>query len=469
MMLKKKNIALLLLLIILIILSSLVPVSVHGKGPFHISMQILKGFLIAFSWSVFYYFVKISFFERYKAVYHREIPRIISFLAKMLIFICAALSIVVFVIGQSVLSIFAVGGLLGAGLTFALGELILDAFSGVILETESPFAIHDWIKTLAGEEGRVVKINWRTVILESLDGYLIVIPHRKIAQGFINYSKPERNYWDSIEIALDHTIPVERAERILRAGAMMTPSIHNQQCDVTAKKANESGVTYEVRYLVPDFSIYREVKHDVIDCVTQHLHAYNLRISEVIGEYMISQGARPFKEESPLTIENLIKKVELFKDLPQEAVAQLSHNAVRQLYGEGEQIVREGEEGKSLFLIGEGIVEISIAYKSSTGAKKKKKLFRLNYPESFGEMALLLNDKRSATVTAVMSTVVYEISQDLLKATLKNHPKIFDKLKKQALAKKEKNKLTKDQMEKVKDKKAPPSKGLLASLKKFFK
>jgi len=177
-----------------------------------------------------------------------------------------------------------------AGLTFALGELILDAFSGVILETESPFELNDWIKTLDGTEGRVVKINWRTVILENLDEYLIIVPHRKIAQGFTNYSKPHKSYWDSIEITLDHTIPVERAERILRAGTMLVPSIHNKMCDVTAMKAEESGITYEVRYMVPDFIVCREVKHDVIDGITRHLHEYNLRISEVIGEYAMSKG-----------------------------------------------------------------------------------------------------------------------------------------------------------------------------------
>ena len=84
-------------------------------------------------------------------------------------------------------------------------------------------------------------------------------------------------------------------------------------------------------------------------------------------------------------------------------------------------------------------------------------------------MALLLNEKRSATVKALMNTVVYEISQDVLKAALKDHPKAFEKMAKQAVEKREKNKLTKSQMEKIKEKKTVPSKGLLSNFKKFFK
>lgn len=468
-MVKNRSMIILAILILVIIATSLIPVSLIPKGSLHITLQIIKGLLVALSWSIFYYLIKITIFDRYKRVYKKEVPRIALISTKFFVFIFTVLSIIVFVFGKSILSIVALGGLVSAGLTFAIGELILDAFSGVILETESPFDVGDWIKTLDDVEGRVVKVNWRTVILENIDEYLIIVPHRKIAQGFINYSKPNRSYWDSVEITLDHSVPVERAERILRAGVMTVPSIHQQKCDVTANKADESGITYEIRYMVPDLIAHREVKHDVIDALTQQLHKYRLRISEVIGEYAISKGGKPYQEESPLTIANLIHKVEFFNSLPSEAVTKLAENANRLLFREGEIIVHEGDEGQSMFLIGEGLVEISITYKDNNNRMRQKKLFDLGYPEYFGEMALLLNEKRSATVKALMNTIVYEISQDALKSTLKNNPKAFVKLAKQAKERREKNLLTKTQMEKMKEQRAAPSKGLLANFKKFFK
>lgn len=468
-MVKNKNLFLLFILSALIILSTLVPISSVPKGPLHITLQVVKSFLIILSWVFFYYLLKASFFEKYKHVYKKDVPRIILMITRFLIFVCAVLSVIVFVLGQSILSIMALGGLVSAGLTFALGELILDAFSGVVLETESPFEINDWIKTFDGQEGKVVAINWRTVILESPNGCLIVIPHRKMAQGFINYSKPERSYWDGVEITLDHSVPVERAERILKAATMVVPDIHQQKCGVTAKKTSESGVTYEISYMIPDFSLSSKVKHDVISSVTRHLHNYNLRVSEVIGEYALSKGGKPLKEESPLTIEDLLHKVAFLNHLPKSTLVHLSEEAKRHLFSEGEKIAVEGEEGQSFFLIGEGLVDVSITYKNNAGAKREKKLFHLGFPEYFGEMALLLNEKRSATVTAAMNTVVYEISQDLLKRALKSKPKEFENLKKLAKERKEKNKLTKMEMEKIKERKEAPSKGVLANLKKFFK
>lgn len=467
-MIKHKSLFLVAVLAGLILSTSLVPVSLFPEGSLHIVLQILKGLLLTMSWIVLYFLIKVSFFERYVIVYKKDVPRIILSTTKFIIFVCAFLSIVVFVLGESILSILTLGGLVSAGLTFALGELILDAFSGVILETESPFEINDWIKTLDGAEGRVIKINWRTVILENMDGYIIVVPHRKIAQGFTNYSKPHRSYWDSVKICLDHTVPVERAERILRAGAMSVASVYQKKCDVAAIRANKSGITYEVRYLVSDIVECRDVKHEVINALTKHLHLYKLRISEILGEYALSKERKSYQEASPLALANFIEEVECFNELPKPIIKKLAENAKRWVFSEGEVIVNEGAEGQSMFLVGEGIVEVSISYLNKGGDKMEKKLFCLGFSEYFGEMALLLNEKRSATVTAITNAVVYEISQELLKHALKDTPKAFTKMTKLAIAKKEANKLTKSQMGKLIERKVAPSNGLLSNFKKFF-
>jgi hypothetical protein len=67
-----------------------------------------------------------------------------------------------------------------------------------------------------------------------------------------------------------------------------------------------------------------------------------------------------------------------------------------------------------------------------------------------------------------MKTVVYEISQDLLISTLKNHPKILKKLTEQALEKKNKNKMTKTEMESLKEDTEKHPKGLLSKLETFL-
>ena len=107
---KNKNILLLLILVLLMVASSVVPISLFPKGSLHIALQILKGTLLILFWGVFYYLIKASFFERYKHVYKKEVPRIVLITTKFLLFICGLLSIIVFVLGQSILSIVALDG-----------------------------------------------------------------------------------------------------------------------------------------------------------------------------------------------------------------------------------------------------------------------------------------------------------------------------------------------------------------------
>ncbi|MEI8295614.1 MAG: mechanosensitive ion channel family protein [Alphaproteobacteria bacterium] len=467
-MARNKYITLSLLLFLLIIAAALVPVSLATQDLIHVTLQALRGILIIMIWGTLYYFIKISFFAHYKFVYEKDIPPIVVTVIKFILLVCTFLSIMVFVLGKNVFSIVACASAAGVAVGFALKDLVLDAFAGVVLEVEGHFDLHDWIKADDEEEGRVTQINWRTVTLESHDNYFIIVPNRKLAKGFINYSKPDEFCWDSVEISLDHSIPIDRAARILRAGVMGVPSIYQEQCKATAMRANESGITYEVRYMLPKRKHFRQVKHDVIEHIARHLHEYKLHISELLGEYSISKGGKPYEEEAPLQVENLIKDVEFFKGLPPSTIAKLATNVTTKVFAEGEIIVSEGDSGQSMFLIGEGVVEISIEYETDTGEKKQKTLFQLGYHDYFGEMALLLNESRSATVTTVMDTVVYEIAQDLLKETLKDNPEAFDNLIKQAIDKKEKNKLAKEQMEKLKEEKTDNSKGILTNLKKFF-
>jgi len=150
-------------------------------------------------------------------------------------------------------------------------------------------------------------------------------------------------------------------------------------------------------------------------------------------------------------------------------VVDLSKNAVCHHFAKGDKIVSEGDKGQSLFIIAEGMVEVSIAYKEPKGTTKQKPLFRLGYPDHFGEMALLLNEKRSATVTAIMDTIVYEVSQDLLKKVLKENTEIFKQLVKQAKIRKEENKLEKKEMKQLENKELPKTKSFLSNIKKFFK
>ena len=84
--------------------------------------------------------------------------------------------------------------------------------------------------------------------------------------------------------------------------------------------------------------------------------------------------------------------------------------AYRRIFEAGAQIFREGESGSLAYIIERGEVEISSLIKGSATP-----LARLREGELFGEMALIGDNVRSATATALCHTEVIIVSRDYVK------------------------------------------------------
>lgn len=78
-------------------------------------------------------------------------------------------------------------------------------------------------------------------------------------------------------------------------------------------------------------------------------------------------------------------------------------------------IIREGEAGAEAYYIVRGEAEVT---------KGGQRLATLKGGDYFGEMGLLLNRLRSATVTALTPLVVEVISQDRFEELLQRHPAV---------------------------------------------
>ncbi|HZE20591.1 MAG TPA: cyclic nucleotide-binding domain-containing protein [Desulfobaccales bacterium] len=113
------------------------------------------------------------------------------------------------------------------------------------------------------------------------------------------------------------------------------------------------------------------------------------------------------------------RKIYLFQDLEEDEIQQvLDHTNFRE-FPAGEAIISEGEPGESLFIMHEGEVEITkqLTLVLDEDTPKERVMIRLKAENGvyFGEMALLENETRSATVTALTDCSLLELHrQDFL-------------------------------------------------------
>jgi len=114
-----------------------------------------------------------------------------------------------------------------------------------------------------------------------------------------------------------------------------------------------------------------------------------------------------------------LKHVTLFEDLDRRSLEAIANAAVEQSYAAGQEIVRQGDTGVGVFIIRSGRAE---AIQDRGGHQHK--LAELKVGDVFGEMALLDEFPRSATVRATEPTTCLGVQRWHFKGILESHPQI---------------------------------------------
>ncbi len=114
-----------------------------------------------------------------------------------------------------------------------------------------------------------------------------------------------------------------------------------------------------------------------------------------------------------------LKKVSWFEDLDDRSLQAIANAAVEQTYQPGQDILRQGDVGVGAFIIRSGRVDI---LQERDG--KLTKIATLGPGDVVGEMALLDEFPRSATVRASEPTTALGIQRWHFKGILESHPQI---------------------------------------------
>lgn len=114
-----------------------------------------------------------------------------------------------------------------------------------------------------------------------------------------------------------------------------------------------------------------------------------------------------------------VKKAKLFDGLPDSEVRSIEKQMKTVRHAAGHEIVVRGEGGVGFMVIVDGTVTV----KTVTGHSRT-----LGPGDSFGEMALLDHEGRSATATAESDVTLATIPEWNFKPFLKEHPEVAYRL-----------------------------------------
>lgn len=119
-------------------------------------------------------------------------------------------------------------------------------------------------------------------------------------------------------------------------------------------------------------------------------------------------------------LRNALKKVDFFYNLSFGELDELIKALKKRKVQHGETIIKQGEIGDKFYIIGSG--EVSVHIKKGFGGGKK--VATLTTGDFFGEMALVTDLPRTATVIAEEPTEVFILYKMDFKKILMKNPKI---------------------------------------------
>jgi small-conductance mechanosensitive channel/CRP-like cAMP-binding protein len=340
-------------------------------------------------------------------------------LVMLLLFAVVAMMVMVEDVNVDPTPLLASSAVIGVVLAFALQETLGNVFSGLTLQAGKPFAPGDWVRT-NNFVGRVQGISWRSTAVITRANERLVIPNSSIAKDVVvNYSNGI--VADEIAIGLSYDAPPNYVREVIAETLRGVPGVlQSPSPDIYTWDYGDYSIRYRVRYWMTDYAEAERVHDTVGTALWYALRRKSIEIPYPVRtlrngrEPGISAGAEEFERE----IVTELRQVDFLRDLRDEELQLLLPGVTLLKFGTGETIVREGDEGDSLYIIRSGEVEVV----ARANGSHEVHISNLRRPAFFGEMALMTGELRNATVRARTDAELLELSREGFIELFKSHP-----------------------------------------------
>lgn len=315
-----------------------------------------------------------------------------------------------------------------AAIGFALQDTLSNAFAGLAIQIEKPFRVGQWV-SVAGFEGAVAEVTWRATKIRTKAGNLVVIPNNTIAKETINnYSEPSAPTRVFVEVGAAYGVPPNGVRDAMMTAMRQVPRLlASPPPDVLLHDFGASAIVYHARFWIDDFAAAEIIRNEVRQAIYYEFRRRGIEIPWPIQvEYAREETAQDTPERRA-AFARAIAATPVLSALPADVQQALAEAALERLYAGGEVIVREGDPGRSMFLVMAGRVSVTIGPEAREVAVTETGGY-------FGEMSLLTGEPRSATVRAKGDCTLLEISADAFAACIRSRPETVDLLAEAAAA-----------------------------------
>ncbi len=315
----------------------------------------------------------------------------------------------------------------------ALQAVIQDLFSGLAINLEGSYGIGDYLTLFTDQApepiyGRVVGISWRSTLLRQDDGCLVMVPnHLATTNPVTNHSRPREGKRLSVEVPVDNRFPPARVMDLLLGETFKaikgTGFERLKEPSVILKSLSADGAIFEVRfYAFPDqlepATARSIVLRALLDVIQQYTVPTPLTQIEVVPAF--KEDTAPDDTET----HRAISRARLFRGvLNLEQIDRLTKLSKPTDVAAGTMLMNQGDAPSSMLIILEGAASVTV--KGPDGVVREVAVSATG--DVAGEMSLMTGSPRTATVVALTSMRILEITKEAMEDLLGASPELLER------------------------------------------
>lgn len=353
---------------------------------------------------------------------HRQVPSFIRDLVTLLVYVGFALLALRAVFHLDVSSILTTTTVLTAAIAFAMQSALANMISGFYVDQDENLQRRSWIWLKdQGIAGEIVNVGFRYVTLRTPDNHRVMVPNNFIMQNIVHNLSAGggEGMADHLKIGLGYELPPEKAIAMLTRVLQTSAHVARHPAPTVVVSAFlDSAIEYDLKYYLEHWSYFREVRGGILHrawyTVTREGHSFPYPHREVISK----TPQEPFVVDREQLVAAL-QRSDILRSLSEPELQRLAGTVHGRVFGRGEVVVQQDDEGDSLFIVRHGRLDVSIDG-AAVGA--------LHPGDVFGEMSLLTGERRKATVVAAGEVHLVEIAKEQLAPLIEANPPLLERL-----------------------------------------
>ena len=386
--------------------------------------------LYIFTGLVFLIHIIDGFFVGYLRVHlrKRHVPPILRKAGILAAYFISALVILRTCLDLDVTSLVATSAVISFVVGLASQDLLGSILAGIVIGVERPIVRDNWIH-INDLEGQVVDITWRRTLLKTRDGDFVLLPNSEVMkQTILNHTLPDKLHRVTLTVGVHYRHPPNQVKNAMLAAGSHCPLVLTSPApSVFLEEFGDSSISYRLNVWIRDYDKLEQIRDQINTLIWYQFKRRGIEIPFPIRTlHRPSPQKAPQKamEDNIRRIMPLLERVPFFETVPPDDLWEIARRLKLGTYGAGEILVRQGESGRSMFMIISGRAKVL----AGTGSSEKHMVATLDQGDIFGEMSLLLGQPRNATVQLEDDSEIIEFSPGLFKDMIEKHGGLLEHL-----------------------------------------